>query len=297
MGRRGLGKYRLKEPVGVFVSPLDEVYVADWHNHRVVVYSNRLEYIREFGHYGRRATHLTMTEKMRSAWRFLRVTGSGGSYIREHFGRLPAASWKRTFSVGMLIRGLAYWYEVHGGVRAALRELTSAERAMDKPNGVAFVDSRVIVTQKNARCVSIYEKDAPHRLIGVIDRALGGAEFGRLGNVAADESGRLFVCDEPNGVIWKVDPNMGAVESIAVGVDSGVGRCLPFSCCFVSDSLLLVCGGFRFQILDLRTNRIAYSSERLGELHGVAYDARRQRMYLADRSNGMIRVYRLGIQK
>ncbi|MBW3550139.1 MAG: serine hydrolase, partial [Proteobacteria bacterium] len=47
IGHLGLGQYRFKEPVGVFVSPHDHIYVADWHNHRIVVYDWDLNYLDE----------------------------------------------------------------------------------------------------------------------------------------------------------------------------------------------------------------------------------------------------------
>jgi hypothetical protein len=166
---------------------------------------------------------------------------------------------------------------------------------MNKPNGVAFYKNRVVISQKNSRCLSVYRWDEASKTYRPISHHFGpsdGVLFGRLANTAYDMSGYLYVCDEQQGVIWILNSDFDLSDSI-IGQDSGLGQFLPFSCCLLNEDLLCVCGGLNFQMIDLCDKSVVYYSENIGELHGVAYDQDSERLYIADRSNALIRVYQL----
>ena len=42
IGKKGFGKLRFKEPVGAFKIFNDDIYVLDWHNHRIVIFDKFL---------------------------------------------------------------------------------------------------------------------------------------------------------------------------------------------------------------------------------------------------------------
>jgi hypothetical protein len=300
IGGKGFGKHRFKEPVGVFVSPVQTVFVPDWHNHRVVIYDKSLKYLGEFGHYGKLDPNNSLADKMRAIFRFLRTLAYTGSYTTHHFASAGERRvGNKEFSLRLLLHGLVYWRRRNTSLASAVKMMFSTYDAIDKPNGVAFYQDRVVVSQKNSKCLSVYHRGEDSNAYVPVAHFFGpsnGERFGRLGNIVYDERGILYVCDERNSTIWQLNADFELVGALTCGQDSGVGSFLPFSCCPISGDLLAVCGGFNFQIIDLLGNEVVYCSENIGELHGVAYDENLDRLYLADRSNGAIHVCRVAVQ-
>lgn len=290
VGGRGFDKYRFKEPIGVFVSPDDEIYVTDWHNHRIVIYDSTLSYLGEFGHYGKCRQKDSIWSRVKSIFGFMKVTAGTGSYRLYLFGQQEVNLIRRSYSFKLLISGLIYWYRLCGSFTSAINVVCSPQHAMDKPNGVAFYQNLIVASQKNARCLSVYERDTLHRLVDHHFGPSEGVSFGRLCNLMFNSQGFLYVCDERANVIWKLTSEFKLADRIT-GQDSGLGMFLPFSCCLLSENLLGVCGGLNFQIIDICSKEVVYCSQNIGELHGIAYDQRLRRLYLADRSNSIIRVY------
>lgn len=298
IGGKGFGQYRFKEPVGVFVSPDQKAYVADWHNHRVAIYNEGLEYLGEFGHYGRIDGGKGVIVKLRRIERFLQMLAYRGSYQYYHFKdeeKKKEPAFKK-FSLLLLFKGLLYWHRHNASsVRTSLRVMVSENDAMDKPNGVAFYKDNIYVSQKNSRCISAYKKNDEPEGPMFASHCFGPREaisFGRLGNIKCDEQGFVYVCDEYAHKIWKLDHDFKLVSGI-VGQDSGLGSFMPFSCCLIQKNVLAVCGCLNFQLIDLDTRKVLYCSDTIGELHSVAYDRKNSRLYVADRSNGAIKVYQI----
>ena len=175
--------------------------------------------------------------------------------------------------------------------------IVTSNDAINKPNGVAFYQDQVVISQKNSKCISLYHRDTELKTWIPISHCFGPSEsvsFGRLGNVVFDSVGYLYVCDERQNIIWKLDRDFKLVDSIT-GWDSGVGMdsFLPFSCCLLNKNLLCVCGGLNFQIISLQDKSVIYCSENMGELHGVAYNHKFNRLYVADRSHSVVRAFQL----
>ncbi|CAN0510516.1 unnamed protein product, partial [Phaeothamnion confervicola] len=141
---------------------------------------------------------------------------------------------------------------------------------MRKPNGAAFLPGRVVVSLKNSRNLLVLRQARSRGFIveAYIDTPTPGRRFGRLGNIAAVGS-QIFVCDEEQSVIWQLNPDLSLVRTIT-GIDSGVGKFAPFSCC-EADGLLAVCGGRNIQLFDLDAGQLLHCSDSFGELHGVCY--------------------------
>lgn len=292
IGGKGLGRYRFKEPVGVFVSPDEQVYVADWHNHRIAVYDKCLDYIGEFGHYGTGGATENCLTDIRSILSSLKFLAFTGSYIPRHYSAHEQQLRGHRYSLRLLLSGLCYASRMIVRYTFGSRLRFFHEHALNKPNGVAFRDEYLLVSQKNARCVSVYQRQWPHQLIRHLYGPSKGVSFGRLGNLACDSQGALYVCDEHAHVIWKLDRDLQLIGEIT-GADSGLGSFMPFSCCLVDEDMLAVCGGLNFQIIDQARGIVLYRSEDLGELHGIAFDRRTNQLYIADRSNGVIRVFEI----
>lgn len=291
VGGLGFDKYHLKEPVAVAVSPRGKIYVADWHNHRIVVYSDELKYETEFGHYGK-VNRANIRGNAVSAIKFYHKLSRSGVYNRYFFSENEEQV-KNDSSLLDRIRlwtnGFLYWtFERHPSLFESLRAAIMRGH-MHKPNGIAFVDSHLYVTQKNAKCLSVYEEtNNGFEFIQFLNAPHNDDRFGRLGNVyASPTTKRLYVCDERNNIIWILN---SAGEYIDELRNIGNKTFLPFSCCEIGDNLLAICSAKRFLITSLEDETIEFEEE-LGELHGVNYDEKNSTLYVVERSNDRLVVY------
>jgi sugar lactone lactonase YvrE len=295
VGELGFGKYRLKEPVALSISPQDEVFVADWHNHRIVVYSADLTYRTEFGYY-RDFLRDGIRNQLKSLVKFYYKLSTSGTYTR-YFHSNGARDDERHTSPGtrvkLFLQGIYYWTFVRNdSVIDSINRVRVGKESFMKPNGIAFGADGVYVTQKNARCISIYERtsESDFRLREHIHSPRSRAEFGRLGNVHASPfSDCLYVCDEREGTIWKLDSRAQYVDRITTQ-DLRRDEFLPFSCYEFEERMLAVCSGTDILIIDLE-NKAVVSERAAGELHGMTFDPERNRLYVAQRSEDNIVAY------
>jgi len=297
IGGKGFGKYLFKKPVGVFVSPDQKVYVADCHNHRIAIYNEDLIYVGEFGHYGRVNSSGSFVGKIKQVRRFLRNLSYAGTYVTHFFVSSKSKEPNGRYSFKLFLNGLLYWYSRNSSLKLAIKMILSEHDAIDKPNGVAFFNDTVVISQKNSKCLSLYRKKENQNDYIPVAHYFGPSDsvkFGRLCNLAYDSQGYLYICDERKNLIWKLNSNFEYIDTI-VGQDSGMGEFLPFSCCFIRDDILAVCGGLNFQVIDLHSKELLYCSENKGELHGIAYDKNLNRLYIADRSNSVIHIFKVYI--
>lgn len=295
VGGKGLGRYRLKEPVGAFAATDGRIFVADWHNHRVVVFNRELEYLSEFGHLGEPGVAARGLGRLKSV---AATFASDGSYLQAHFAGAPGEATPPVRpprkSLRRFLQGLLYFLWRHRGLRESLAYVNSGKYGINKPNGIAVSAGRIYVTQKNNHCVTVHDSRFPHAATEIWREPEPGIRFGRLGNIIADIAGNLFICDEPAGMIWKVN-SQGNILARFQGKDSGTGKFAPFSCCILPGDLLCVCGGRNFQVIDVRTGKVLYVSGNIGELHGVDFDRDRSILYVADRLGGRILAYHLDL--
>ena len=292
-GCTGSGRRGLKEPVGAFALPDGRVYVMDWHNHRVVVLDSALRYVDAFGRVGRIGGE---AGRHRLA-RYLRLAAHRGTRITEHFGQNASGrAVSRPYDVGLMLRVVKADVSVSGGLRRFFAALRDPGTAIDKPNGAAMLGSRLVVAQKNNRCLSVYHRTPADglELVRHVEGPEPGTRFGRLGQVADHAGQRLFVCDSEAAAIWEFDERLELVRRFE-GLPSGAGfpRFFPFACRPIDGRLLAVCGGFNFQIIDLDAGCVVHISDDLGELHGIDHEPESGLIYVANRSHARILVYEL----
>ncbi|MCO5183447.1 MAG: hypothetical protein M9965_05860 [Anaerolineae bacterium] len=288
IGTHGYGRYAFKEPVAVNVAPDRRIFVSDWHNHRVVVFDEALSYVTEFGRYAPPAN----ASKLYRLATFFQLLTFQGSYV-ERFHTESHLSQRPKYSLRQAIAGWRYWSKRQGGAAAGVRAIFADDERLLKPNGVAFVGDRIVVTDKDARCILWLAWD--RQQLRQVDLWTGpdrDVEFGRLGNVLGYKDDSLFVCDERAHVIWHIDLAQHGFSAVK-GEDSGTGVFLPFSCAAIDDHLLAVCGGLNFQIIDLRTQTVVYCSPSIGELHSIAYEPSTKRLMICNRSEHRIDIYRV----
>lgn len=294
IGEKGFSKYKFKEPVGVFVSPDQKAYVADWHNHRIVIYDSKLYYAGEYGHLG--TVSNSRNASIREIVAYLKAIYSRGSYRRSHFtGSSNINVKERKSQLKLFYEAIRDRINHHGGIISWFRYTTHKSHSINKPNGVAFADNKVVITQKNNRCLSVYENKRPFKLLRHILGPCAGIQYGRLGNIHYSKP-YYYVCDERQNIIWKLNSDFELADQIGgYSSDTPENLFMPFSCCMVSENLLAVCGGKNFQIIDTEDKRVVFVSEPLGELHGIAYNPESQKIYMVDRYNDAVLVYDIQI--
>jgi len=297
IGTKGFGRYSFTEPIGVF-SADETLYVTDWHNHRVVVFTDSLEYVTEVGHYGDYETFESSFGKLRHLVRFLRNFGHNGIYFRNHLDpeNNDCADGLR-FSLRKLASSLRYWYERNNSLTEAVAEIFEQKNFFNKPNGVVQLGEEIYVTQKDNGCITVFGTDSTGTLQyrRKYDSPVGRPKFGRLCNLSKDNDGTLYVCEQNKGRIYHLTSRMECIETIT-GDDMGTGEFIPFSCIPLGEQLIIAGGGFEFQMINRETNEVVYHSRRMGEVHGLAYDKHRSELFVADRSESCVHRFALQVK-
>jgi hypothetical protein len=284
VGQKGIGKYKFKEPVGIFSSGRQGFFVADWHNHRCVEFNKKLKYLDEFGVY-----KSYDDSKVTNMYRRLRHAAYKGRYQRYHF-KNDKYNLSSEYSLKLLAEYIKYRVVKNISTNSFTNN-TCKNIALNKPNGVETSKKHIYITQKNNRCVTIIRRDdlSKHR---VKFRPSNKYRFGRLGNIKKGMNNKIYICDEENDVIWVTNKDLGLIN-IVVGGNSGVGSFSPFSCARISKNILAVTGGKKFQLIETNSNDVLYKSNNIGELHGIDYDIQSNRLYIANRAKSRVEVYTL----
>ena len=284
IGGLGTGRYKLKEPVGTFASPDDKIFVADWYNHRVVIYDSGLNYISEHGHYGTVGAS-SIFKKSKSILKFHHYFSRGGSYFR-HWNPDIRDRDRDSLNLSergiLFLTGMYYWYvKRNKSVIDSILDLHKSQDVFNKPNGVAFMNNKIYITQKNNCCISVYshEEDSLYFLKNIQhpdDR------FGRLGDIhGTSYGGCLYVCDPQNG-IWTLNPESKKCKLQLSAESLDIANFFPFSCTEFSDNLLAVCAINYFYIIDIYEERILFQEE-TSQCHGVTICPSGDKLYVCER--------------
>lgn len=302
VGAKGYGKYKFREPVGIFSSDEDKIFVADWHNHRVVIYSSDLVYQDEIGHYDPGASlkienpFLNIIERL---LRFTRKLTRTGTYDRYYFTDEKVSSNNNPDHMGIISRtqmsvnNIRYWTTYRNKtVYHSLR--TVLKTGMNKPNGVATIGNKIYISQKNFQCIYVYVEGQFSHPKYIIKKPKKGESFGRLGNITYHDGRRaLLVCDEHNHTIWMLNPHGDYIDKIT-GQKLSDTEFYPFSCCVISDNLLGVAGSEYLYIIKLDEYK-AIEKIKLGEPHGIDYDCDRKYIYVPNRSDDKLHRIKIDI--
>ena len=286
-GKLGLGKYKFKEPVGIF-SNKDNLFVMDWHNQRVSVFDKNLNFIQDIGQ-PEFIKNKKTDFKIKKILKFFGYLLYTGSYIKNHFSKdeLGSKANHKKRSLTIAILGFTYWINKHG-LKKSINEIFNPSIPISKPNGIAFFKDYTLICNKNSRSISVLTKYKKNyfKLSKTIYGPTSNINFGRLANITYINP-YLYICDEQNSTIWTLDNKFQLKDSI-IGFDSGTGHFSPFSCCEITDKYIAICGGKNIQIYDKKTKKIVFVSENYGELHSVSYDKILNILYTADRKNGLL---------
>jgi hypothetical protein len=285
-GSEGMGEGAFKEPVCAKPRPDNYIYIADWHNHRVVILTSDLKFSEEFGCFG--SMRKGLFNRFKDIVWYFKILGLKGSYIKTHFDIM--ARCKKKISFSLFANGMTSRIALHDGFINWLLSF-KYENRLNKPNGFAFNNNIVAITQKNNKCISFFDFKSNHKLVHTIYKPTPGQSFGRLGNIYFSDD-IYYVCDEYVGKIWRFSSDFLAMPPLSGGYSGVEGSdFLPFSCVKISKNMLAVCGGRNFQIIDLINNATLYISKLYGELHGIDFCSKSKCLFVADRKTSNIFVF------
>jgi hypothetical protein len=266
-GKCGYGKYKFREPVHALAYKENDnvvLVVSDWHNHRVIKYSNG-NYITEIGMFS------PTTSKLKNIAKFIRGLSTSGSYITSHFSINSTKHVVKT----------SFVYNLIYIISSSIRLLSKRFYDINKPNGTCFYKDGLIFTQKNSNRLTFvdFNLNAKADFITPVE--------GRLGNVN-NKKNEILLCIESLGSIYKIN-NDGVFSKIAlVPLDIDFK---PFSACFLHDDLLAVISMSNLHIYDVNSGLEICRYTVNGELHGLEiYD---NNIYIADRVNGEVSIMRV----
>lgn len=286
-GSAGAGSHSLKEPVGAFVCH-DSIIVADWHNHRLVVLDLGLRYLSEYGSKG----DVTGGGSPKRLLLSLRMLFYHGSYIDAHFmGEATQIARRRKsgYSISAFLASFSGLLISPKSLQNLWSSIKDVRRALDKPNGACQLSDRLLVTQKNNQCVSIYAlRRGNLQFVGHKFNSLVGEQFGRLGQCFA-LGGKFYVCDPEKAVVWVLNEK-GDCEAKISASDFGIAssRWFPFSGCSVRGGVAAFGGREHVHIVDIKRYEVLCTHKIEGEVHGVDFCGKSGVIYVADRLNGRL---------
>lgn len=272
IGNFGLGKYKFKEPV--YCTKYDNcIFVCDWHNHRIVSYKDD-SFDWQVGVFG------TKTDSMpKIILKLLRSLSSSGSFIEKHFGVEAGSQAKRSgFNLASnFFKGLLYYITCQKILWSNIKNRIF----INKPNGCVLLGDNLIFTQKNSKCISVYNLISK-TLVSEINNTKDTIEFGRLGQIAAYNK-KIYACDETKNKVHVFKESLEFIETLSLTSYN------IFSIA-INSSYIVTCGETSYSIFD-HSYKLLYEVCGDGEYHGVALDD--GNLYICNRLHSKIEIYSL----
>jgi len=261
-GACGIGKYRFREPVFAYAES-NELFVCDWHNHRVVKYVDGA-YVTEAGMLGANA-HIA-----KSFLRMVKNFGVPGSYIHAHFSNAPEIPLQKIRT--SWLRNLLYF------LCSIFRLKAKRFHYMQKPNGVCSIGGNIVVTQKNGARLDVMTRDlAPLSSAGL-------PCDGRVGNITS-KNGINLVVVESSGKVFRVSDSY-EFDEVLLHWERKNPK--PFCAIALSGELVATIAIDTLYFFDLGSGSQLSSYVLGGELHGLDSDG--GNIYVLDRMNAKLHV-------
>jgi len=283
VGELGYGECKFKEPVGVFVSPSDLVYVADWYNHRVVIYDDELKYQNEFGCYKRNGKN-NILSFLKSIVAIVKHSAYKGSYLIDFEKNISMS--ESGYKAYLLPETIKY-IKKKTGILNYLTKVYNGTCAVNKPNGICFVDNKTFVlTDKNLRTVTKYQ----------VKNSDEGTQFFRKKKEMFNHrvSHICHLKDNPNFkfVLCTDEGNMLLLNH-SLGTVSQEKNISPFSCCKIMNETLAIVEPNKLLFYDIEQQKILEENSWNGFLHDVEYNDKKNILYLCNRNDNKVEVLRL----
>ncbi len=272
IGTFGIGKYNFKEPVYSVLAD-NTIFVCDWHNHRVVQYENK-KFKNQIGILGNKNENT-----LKLIFKFLKSLAVNGSYIEKHFNVKETTKFKKSNlqRIKNLIRGLSFY-----GLNLKILITNIMKKIyINKPNGCIVVNKQLVFTQKNNKCISVYDLEKKE-IVKEVDSATLDINFGRLGQICYFEK-KIYVCDETNNILWIFSEKLELLDKKTLTSYN------LFSIA-INKNYITTCGETGFSIFN-HDYELLFEKIGDGEYHGVALD--KDVLYVCNRLEHQIEKYKI----
>lgn len=272
IGAFGIGKYKFKEPV-YSMEFEDKLFVCDWHNHRILQYNNKI-FESQIGIFGNKNVSI-----YNIILRFVKSFASNGSFIEKHFNIDKRKKLKKSKLQGVAntLKGILFY-----GVNVTIFTTNLIKKNyINKPNGCVFLNNKLIFTQKNNKCISVYDLEKKE-IVKEVDNRDQGIDFGRLGQISCFDN-KIYVCDETNNFLWIFSSGLNFIDKKTITSYNIFSVSL-------SNQYIATCGETGFSVF---SHDFELLSEKIGdgEYHGVALG--KDVLYVCNRSESQIEKYKL----
>jgi len=268
----GLGKYKFKEPVYSTLYKKD-IFICDWHNHRIMQYKNK-KFINQIGIFGNKKD-----SKFKNLLKLIFTLKSNGSFIISHFseGQIERKKGSKVQLIKNIFKGVFYYtFNFHLFIINF-----NNKNYINKPNGCIIIDNKLIFTQKNNKCISIYDLNNKI-IIQEINNDLEEIGFGRLGQISYFEK-KIYVCDETYNLLWIFTEKLKLLNKISITKYNIFSITL-------NKNYIVTCGESGYSIFNHNYEKI-YEKIGGGEYHGVSLD--NNSFYVCNRLNHKIEKYEI----
>lgn len=270
----GYAKYKFRQPV--YITYNNNMFaIADWHNHRIIFYNKNFKYIGEIGEYGERQSFFlyNFIKKMR---RIL----STHNYMLNHFkSEIQVEKQNDTFS--QKVKRLFWFY--------FCRTKLSKKILFNKPNGIAFGNSQLLVTQKKNKSIQIFKisKKSGNFYFKLTQEIsiLNNKKLGRLGSCIY-KFDHYYICDEGKNIVWILNKNGDYLDQLEFNNEIQV-----FTCDLIDVETLVVGGRNEFLVFNLKTRKIITKQDNLAEVHDIIYNASSTQLHICCRASASIQIY------
>ena len=261
-GKCGLGQNKFREPVYAY-SDGPDLYVCDWHNHRVVKYTEG-QYSTESGMQGSRYPMII------DLLRLFKNFGNSGSYIVSHFHYKDNCSSIKN-STSYTANFLYFAFSLFWLRRKRFHR-------MRKPNGLCLINNKLVISQKDGHRLDVMTTN----LCAVASHPI--PRIGRVGNVSS-KCGINLVAVESIGKVYRFTDDFQFNE---LNLAWGAGNPKPFSAIALTKYLIAVIAVDVLLVFNRMSGEKVCSYRFEGELHGI--DSCGKNIYVTDRLNSKLYV-------
>lgn len=272
IGSFGIGKYKFKEPV-YSMEFEDRIFVCDWHNHRILEYKNK-EFNNQIGIFGNKDENI-----FKLILKLIKSFASNGSFIEKHFNIKEIEKFKNPNlkRIANTLRSiLFYLLNINIFITNLINKIY-----INKPNGCILLNNQLIFTQKNNKCITVYDLKNK-KIVKEVNNTAKNIDFGRLGQISYFDE-KIYVCDETNNILWIFSEKLELL-------DKKTFTSYNLFSIAINKNYITTCGEIGFSIFN-HDYELLYEKIGDGEYHGVALDI--DVLYVCNRLEHQIEKYKI----
>jgi len=280
-GKKGFRDNEFHNPVSIAINSNNEIYVADWMNHAIKIFTKKGKFIFSYGKYGKPKEKFKIfnrLKKIRSC--MISNKNSKFRFINKNIN---------------FLKYLLYQIKKHKGIISFFRYIQSNKDIFYKPDGFAFKDNEVFISQHFQNTICIFDPKEK-KIRKKIGNPYTDTKFNKPSNLCFDRKKNLYVSDSFNYCVRVFDQNLIENESI-IGKYSLKKYFFPFGIKEIEQDILVICGMELIQFYNVKNSEVIYSfQDGFNQLHGLDYISignKKFNLLLADRLNHRAIIYQI----